>query len=138
MENPLKKYKIIKGESFVRESDKNTVDKRIYEFKSKYELSPMDEFDLRTMFELEEEYNSLSSSNPDHTRRRSELLKMRYDLKGRLSNPTKKEYCIDLFNELDFTNGTTSIDIQNGSLIFKANMSDLLNRKPKKEKTILS
>ena len=54
---------------------------RLLELKDKYEG---EDFDFITILKLEDEYNNLTDSNPEHTKRRREILDMRDRLKGRL------------------------------------------------------
>ena len=68
-----------KGE---RVMEKKGFDERVNELKEKY--VGVNDFDFETIVRLEDEYNELLETNPEHTKRRSELLRMRYDLTGRL------------------------------------------------------
>lgn len=104
---------------------KEWIDKRVTEFKKKYELSELDEFNVHMVFDLEEEYMALSNKNPDHTRRRSEILKMRRLLKEEISHLQKKEKTICLFNEQDYTVSKRDGD----SLILEANMDVMLQNR---------
>lgn len=57
-------------------------DERLQELKDKYDSTS--EFDFITILELEDEYSKLTNGNPEHTKRRSELLEMRRRLTDRL------------------------------------------------------
>ena len=50
-------------------------EERLQELKNKYEST--NEFDLITVLKLEDEYSKLTSTNPEHTKRRREVLDMR-------------------------------------------------------------
>lgn len=69
---------------------------RLQELKEKYE--PISDFDLIKVLELEDEYDLVSLTNPDHTRRRKEILDMRYRLlmncKNKQHNEVKKDMYI--------------------------------------------
>ena len=64
------------------ERNKEIFEKRLQDLQSKYEGE--NDFDLITIVKLEDEYNCLTITNPEHTKRRREILDMRDRLKGRL------------------------------------------------------
>ena len=74
-----------KGERIM---EKKGFGERVNELKEKY--VGVNDFDFETIVRLEDEYNELLETNPEHTKRRSEILRMRHDLTGRLrfKNPT--------------------------------------------------
>lgn len=83
----------------MRERESKSFDMRLEELKEKYEAS--NDFDFITILDLEDEYSKLAETNPEHTKRRQEILRMRYDLTGRLkskskSKPVKKDMYIDV------------------------------------------
>lgn len=53
-------------------------DERVCELKEKY--VGVSDFDFETIIALEDEYSKLSETNPEHTKRRSEILRMRHEL----------------------------------------------------------
>jgi glutamate mutase epsilon subunit len=91
---PFKKYKKLKGERVMREKNFN---ERVKELKEKYE--GVNDFDFETIIQLEDEYHRLLKNNPEHTKRRSEILTMRRDLSSRLK--IKPEERNDMYIEPD-------------------------------------
>lgn len=63
------------------------VQKRISELKEKYE--GVNDFDFETIVQLEDEYSKVTELNPEHTKRRSEILMMRRDLLNNLKQKVK-------------------------------------------------
>ena len=53
-------------------------EERVNELKEKYE--GINDFDIEAIVNLEIEYEVLSESNPEHTKRRNEVLNMRHRL----------------------------------------------------------
>ena len=62
--------------------ENKSFEERLQELKDKYDGTS--EFDFITILELENEYSKLTNNNPEHTKRRSELLDMRSRLTDRL------------------------------------------------------
>lgn len=60
-----------------------TREERIIAMQERYDIKDDNLFDVNAIIELEDEYNQLTKSNPEHTTRRRELLRMRNELKGR-------------------------------------------------------
>ena len=68
-----------KGE---RVMEKKGFDERVCELKEKY--VGVSDFDFETIIALEDEYSKLSETNPEHTKRRRDVLDMRYRLLSNL------------------------------------------------------
>ena len=67
---------------------KKDFDERVCELKEKY--VGVNDFDFETIVMLEDEYYSLLENNPEHTKRRREVLDMRYRLLSNL-RPKRNE-----------------------------------------------
>lgn len=55
--------------------ENKSFEERLKELKDKYEGT--NEFDFTTILGLEDEYGKLTNDNPEHTKRRGEILEMR-------------------------------------------------------------
>ncbi len=71
----------------------------IKEMQDKYVITPLELFELNAIFELEDEYLKLVKANPEHTKRRQELLLMRNRLKQGFRYIPKKDVYIDFGDE---------------------------------------
>lgn len=76
------------GDSTAKNQCKNekTFEERLEELKAMYDGS---DFDFITILKLENEYNEILLSNPDHTKKRSEILEMRRRLIDRLIHKSR-------------------------------------------------
>ena len=61
--------------------ENKTFEKRLQELKDVY--AGVSDFDFITVLNLEDEYDKIIKDNPDHTKRRSEILEMRRRLMDR-------------------------------------------------------
>jgi hypothetical protein len=70
---------------------------RVCELKEKY--VGVSDFDFETIIKLEDEYSKLSETNPEHTKRRGDILRMRHELLRNLMckpKENKKDMYIDI------------------------------------------
>ena len=66
----------------------NNFSERVKELKEKY--VGVSDFDFEVIIKLEDEYSKLSETNPEHTKRRGDILDMRYRLLSNL-RPKRRE-----------------------------------------------
>lgn len=71
--------------------DDKDFNERLQELKEKYD--GINDFDLSVVLHLEDEFMNVSTTNPDHTRRRRDILDMRHKI---LCNLRPKKSNLDI------------------------------------------
>jgi len=78
------------------------INERLQELKERYDR--INDFDFEAIIELEDEYDKLTKTNPEHTKRRREILDMRDRLLCRLKIKPKeieRDVYIDVYRNKD-------------------------------------
>lgn len=111
----------------MREKDfQERVEELLKEYYDRYEIDFKQEFYVKELVKLKVQYEDTPN---EHIRTKSDLMKLILDLEKRLVLNDKIP-TINLINELeDYSLGLIKTTVENNNLLFKANMSDVLNNR---------
>lgn len=82
MDFPLKKYKIIKGESFVREGNEQKLERLLKDYKQRYDIDINQEFYVTQLIKLKIQYENTPE---EHIKAKSDLMRLILELDRNLN-----------------------------------------------------
>ena len=111
--------------------EKLSFEERLKSMQERYDVDDDSIFDLATMIRLEDEYELVSDKQPEHTKRRQEILRMRDDIRRNFTIRPIFQQKVDLYIDTYRNNGLMSFTIYcDGKMHNIANLSykDIVDR----------